>query len=208
MSIRNIIFDLGGVLLIDRPAESIRRFDRLGFVEARGLLSPYPEEGLFPDLEVGRISKEQFRDIVRTTYGHDLTIDEITWALAGYAGEAELYKLAYLRTQLSGYRLFLATNTNAFLYDLYLSPHFLPSGESLESYFERCYASHLLHIKKPDPRFYHLILDENHLDPRESLYIDDREENVTAARELGLTTLRPQNGTDWRPALERLLCHE
>lgn len=50
MSIHNIIFDLGGVLLIDRPAESVRRFDRLGFVEARGLLSPYPREGLFPDL--------------------------------------------------------------------------------------------------------------------------------------------------------------
>ena len=123
MSIRSIIFDLGGVLLIDRPAESIRRFDRLGFVEARGL-------------------------------------------------------------------------------------HVLPSGESLECYVERCYASHLLHIKKPDPRFYHLILDENHLDPRETLYIDDREENVTAARVLGLTTLRPANGTDWRPALERLLSHE
>lgn len=104
MSVRNIIFDLGGVLLIDRPEESLRRFDRLGFVEARHLLSPYPAEGLFPDLEVGRFSKEECLDLVRRRYGHALTVEDFTWALVGYAGEAELYKLDYLREQLTDCR--------------------------------------------------------------------------------------------------------
>ena len=135
-------------------------------------------------------------------------MEDFTWALVGYAGEVELYKLDYLREQLTDYRLFLATNTNAFLYDYYRSPRFLPSGESLESYFECCYASHLLHMKKPDPRFYRLILEENGLDPRETIYIDDREENVRAASLLGMRTLRPMNGSDWRSDLEKLRCHE
>lgn len=205
MSIRSIILDLGGVLVIDRPEESLRRFDSLGFTEARSLLKPYPREGLFPDLELGKISREDFCRIVRERYGHRLTIDEVTWALAGYAGEAELPKLDYLRDRLSGYRLFLATNTNAFLYHYYLSDRFLPDGTPLDRFFDRCYASHLLHLRKPDLRFYRQILEENGLRPEETLYLDDREENIRAAASLGIRTLRTTNGEDWRDDVTHIL---
>lgn len=197
MTIRSLIFDLGGVLVIDRPEESLRRFDRLGFPEARGLLSPYPREGLFPDLEEGRITREDFCRIVRERYGHRLTIGQVTWALVGYAGEAEEQKLHYLRQLRPDYRLFLATNTNPFLYHYYLSDRFLRDGTPLDHFFDRCYASHLLHLRKPDLRFYRQILEENGLAPEETLYLDDREGNIRAAASLGIRTLRTTNGEDW-----------
>lgn len=205
MSIRSIILDLGGVLVVDRPEESLRRFESLGFPEARGLLSPYPSEGLFPDLELGRITREEFCSIVRERYGHRLTIGQVTWALAGYAGEAEEDKLHYLRQLRPDYRLFLATNTNPFLYHYYLSDRFLRDGTPLDHFFDRCYASHLFHLRKPDLRFYQTILEENALDPEETLYLDDREENLRAAASLGMQTYRPMNGVDWRDEVSLIL---
>ena len=41
-------------------------------------------------------------------------------------------------------------------------------------------------MAKPDPRFFRLLLDRYHINPRDALFIDDRPENVHAAEELGI----------------------
>jgi putative hydrolase of the HAD superfamily len=51
--IRNIIFDLGGVVLTLDQSQSVRRFEALGLKDAEERLNAYTQEGIFGDLEGG-----------------------------------------------------------------------------------------------------------------------------------------------------------
>ena len=59
--IRTIIFDLGGVVITLDQQQSVRRFQELGLRDADRRLDPYTQQGIFGDLEGGRIDAETFR---------------------------------------------------------------------------------------------------------------------------------------------------
>jgi len=64
-------------------------------------------------------------------------------------------------------------------------------NEYLEKYkishfFERVFISAVLRMKKPDPAIYRHALKEMNVLPQESLFIDDKEENIAAALNLGM----------------------
>ena len=45
-------------------------------------------------------------------------------------------------------------------------------------------------LAKPDPAIYHMLLDTYKLNPRETFFVDDRLENVEAARNLGIEAVQ------------------
>ena len=49
------------------------------------------------------------------------------------------------------------------------------------------------------------MLLEGNMKAEETLFIDDSEKNIEAARRLGICTLKVENGEDWRPMLDRIL---
>ena len=54
--------------------------------------------------------------------------------------------------------------------------------------FKKAYFSQLMHTRKPKPDGFQMIIDENDLNPAETLFIDDNSANVEAAKSLGLHT--------------------
>ncbi len=59
----------------------------------------------------------------------------------------------------------------------------------LESWFDVTIVSYEVGVAKPDPRIYRICIGRLGVDPKESLFVDDREENVEAAVRLGIRTL-------------------
>ena len=59
--IKNIVFDLGGVIMTLDPAEALRRFKALGLSDAERYLDAYTQSGIFGNLEEGKITAEDFR---------------------------------------------------------------------------------------------------------------------------------------------------
>jgi len=55
--------------------------------------------------------------------------------------------------------------------------------------FDLVIASCDVKLIKPDLRIYHITLDRLGVSPQESVFIDDREINITAARALGMQTI-------------------
>ena len=49
--IKNIIFDLGGVILTLDPMQAVRRFEEIGVKDAVKRLDSYTQHGIFGDLE-------------------------------------------------------------------------------------------------------------------------------------------------------------
>ncbi|MDE7149834.1 MAG: HAD-IA family hydrolase [Bacteroidales bacterium] len=94
------------------------------------------------------------------------------------------------------YRLFLLSNTNA-LHIRYVEQDFqsrFPGRKPFLQHFEQAYLSHELHLRKPQPEIYTHVLRDAALRPEETLFIDDRAENIAAAATLGIRThLHPAN---------------
>lgn len=204
--IKNIVFDLGGVIMTLDPAETLRRFKALGLSDAERYLDAYTQSGIFGNLEEGKITAEAFRSKLSSLTGHELTFDECKHAWLGYRKDVPQRNLDLLKElRAKGYRLILLSNTNPFMMDWALSCEFDGKGSSLNDYFDALYLSYRLGIMKPAPDFFRQVLDNENILPEETLFVDDGPRNVEAAGKLGFMTMCPDNGSDWTGELRSLL---
>lgn len=204
--IKNIVFDLGGVIMTLDPAEALRRFKALGLSDAKRYLDSYTQSGIFGNLEEGKITAEDFRSKLSSLTGHELTFDECKHAWLGYRKDVPQRNLDLLKElRAKGYRLILLSNTNPFMMDWALSSEFDGKGSSLNDYFDALYLSYRLGIMKPAPDFFRQVLDNENILPEETLFVDDGPRNVEAAGKLGFMTMCPDNGSDWTGELRSLL---
>lgn len=204
--IKNIVFDLGGVIMTLDPAEALRRFKALGLSDAERYLDAYTQSGIFGNLEEGKITAEDFRSKLSSLTGHELTFDECKHAWLGYRKDVPRRNLDLLKElRAKDYRLILLSNTNPFMMDWALSSEFDGKGSSLNDYFDALYLSYRLGIMKPAPDFFRQVLDNESILPEETLFVDDGPRNVEAAGKLGFITMCPDNGSDWTGELRSLL---
>lgn len=203
--IKNIVFDLGGVIMTLDPAEALRRFKALGLSDAERYLDAYTQSGIFGNLEEGKITAEDFRSKLSSLTGHELTFDECKHAWLGYRKDVPQRNLDLLKElRAKGYRLILLSNTNPFMMDWALSCEFDGKGSSLNDYFDALYLSYRLGIMKPALDFFRQVLDNENILPEETLFVDDGPRNVEAAGKLGFITMCPDNGSDWTGELRSL----
>lgn len=204
--IRNIVFDLGGVIMTICQEEAIKRFKSIGLKNVEDYLNPYTQTDIFGDIEEGKISAEQFRAKLSELIGKEVTYEECKFAWLGYRQDVPLRNLDILRKlKVQGYKLILLSNTNPFMMSWGLSGEFDGNGNSLESYFDSLYLSYKLGVMKPNKKIFQYIIDNEKIQPSESLFIDDGERNINTARLLGFKTLCPINGEDWTKELIELL---
>ena len=102
-------------------------------------------------------------------------------------------RIALLEKLRHRYRIFLLSNTNALHYTAFQQRLHALTGKTLEDIFEKTYYSHTANLRKPDAAIYQLVLDENKLDPAETLFIDDTASNFSGAEEAGIQTFHLKN---------------
>ncbi|KAK7536957.1 Haloacid dehalogenase-like hydrolase-domain-containing protein [Phyllosticta citribraziliensis] len=71
--------------------------------------------------------------------------------------------------------------------------------------FDRVFTSCEAGMSKPDLRFYRLVLEQANASPSETVFVDDKLENVIAARSLGVTGIVCENSAEVRRKLLNLL---
>lgn len=196
--IKNLIFDLGGVIITLAPDEALRRFKSLGLENAEEQMDAYTQMGIFGQLEEGKISAEAFREELSRQVGREVTYDECRYAWLGYVKEVPQRNLdALLRLRSEGYRIILLSNTNPYMMSWVRSTEFDGHGHSIDYYMDACYLSYQLGVMKPDTEFFHRVLMTEKIMASETLFIDDGPRNVATASQMGIRTYCPQNGADW-----------
>lgn len=196
--IKNLIFDLGGVIITLAPEEALRRFKSLGLENAEEQMDIYTQTGIFGQLEEGKISAETFREELSRQVGREVTYDECRHAWLGYVKEVPQRNLDVLqRLRSEGYRLILLSNTNPFMMSWVRSTEFDGHGHSIDYYMDACYLSYQLGVMKPSTQFFHEVLMTEKIMASESLFIDDGPRNVATASQMGMRTYCPENGADW-----------
>src|SRR5205085_1400826 len=95
-------------------------------------------------------------------------------------------RIELLKTLKKKYRLFLLSNTNSIHHKQFQQQLYQQTGNYLEDLFEKTYYSHTIGLCKPDVEAFRLVINENNLNPSETIFVDDSEANITGAKEAGL----------------------
>ena len=91
--IKNILFDLGGVLIdLDRE-EAVHRFEALGVTDANMLLDAYVQRGIFKDLENGTLTASQFEDALAQQYEGDFSHEAVFVSIALHTKPIDLFPI-------------------------------------------------------------------------------------------------------------------
>lgn len=202
----NIAFDLGGVVLALSFENAIRRFEEIGLKEARRHLDAFCQQGIFGDLEAGRISAEEFRIELGKLIGRDVTSEECYYAWHGYVETVPQRNLnALLDLREKGYKVCLLSNTNPYMMQWARTPDFDGGSHPINYYFDHLYLSYQCKVMKPSPKIFEMMLQGQNATAEETLFIDDSPKNCEVAQQLGIHTLCPQNNEDWIPMLKNIL---
>lgn len=195
--IKNIIFDLGNVILnLDFDA-SIKAFQELGLDKDVLDSKLAYADPVFYQLEVGEIDPEGFRERVRNILNNkdasDAQIDDAWYAMIRDIPSARVKSLQRLKDT---YRVFLFSNTNA-IHIGKLHPEFQKAhGIDFPSLFEKDFYSHEIHARKPDLEAFQKVIELAKVDPSETLFVDDLEKNITAAAKSGMKTFWLKEGME------------
>jgi HAD superfamily hydrolase (TIGR01509 family) len=188
--IKNIIFDLGGVILNLDNKRTEDAFTSLGVKDFRSYFGHGHARDFFREYEVGRISDRQFIDSIRQLTGISVSDEAIVNGWNALLLDFPPERIQLLRQLRKSYRLFLFSNTNALhLAALRKTYSDAFGGGSLEDHFEKTYYSHLLGMRKPDRESFEFIIRENQLAVGETMFVDDAIVNVEGAEQVGLRGL-------------------
>ncbi|WP_026750811.1 HAD family phosphatase [Sediminibacterium sp. C3] len=194
--IKNIIFDLGGVLLnIDFKLTS-NAFKNLGVNHFDEMFTQHFSNPLFELLETGKIDETAFYEAFRKEAGLPLSNEQIQAAWNALLLDFPPERIKWLEKIASQYRIFLFSNTNQIHYDCFkLNFSNAFDGKNFDDFFEKAYYSQFLGLRKPYPESFLAILEEQGILPSETLFIDDTYKNIEAANQLGFQTIHLQSPT-------------
>lgn len=185
--IRNIIFDLGGVIINLDQQRSIYEFNALSERPFENVYNSSSQSGLFDKLDKGQISTEDFFEILKKEIGYSGETEPLLKAWNAMLLNIPEQRLDVLVNAKQNYSTFLLSNTcephiASFEEQLYLEH----GVKNFEDYFDKVYYSCRMGMRKPDKEIFETVLSQNGLLPEETVFIDDSEQHVKGAGACGI----------------------
>jgi len=190
--IKTIIFDFGDVFInLDKPAIE-RELKKLGV----------------PDISIDmlRVSEEYEKGFINTYelinyFTHkfsNIKASEFTKAWNAIILDLPEHRLKFIEKLSASktYKLILLSNTNALHIEKVIENMSLERYNRFKKCFDKFYLSHEIHLSKPNINIYEFVLNENKINAKECLFIDDVEDNTEAASLLGIHTWNINPDTD------------
>ena len=198
-TIDTVVFDIGGVLV---------ELGRFRFLEKKGFTGEKANRVMYasmrsPDWVQMDLNNLPVEEILERFIRNDPEMEaEIRHMFADLNGIVERREssLPWLRrVKESGRRiLYLSNYSHTIMRECPDALYFLPE---MDGGLFSCD----VHMVKPDPAFYQLLIDKYQLDPAHCVFIDDLETNLEGARAAGMHTILFENPAQAEAALDRLL---
>lgn len=187
--IKNLIFDLGGVIINLDVARTYRAFADLAQCSVEEVKSKIYEQTFFNEYEKGMLTDDEFRAHIRVFLNTQVTDNQIDFAWNAMLLDIPKEKYQMLLKLKSDFNVFLLSNTNNIHLKAVNELVFKDTKQSgLGHYFHRDYYSHLMKMRKPDPEIFECVLLENSLAAHETYFLDDNLENIQGAKSVGIQT--------------------
>lgn len=189
---KNVVFDLGRVVFAQDPAKSTAEFKQFfSYVS----LTPMPQ--FWTDYDMGVLSFDQVAEELAAYRGVEpkFAREMISIAIGKQETIRPTEKLID-ELKAAGYKLYVLSNMSREFID------FLRKQKVYKN-FDGDVVSCEVGIVKPMPEIYDLLIERFDLDPAETIFIDDRKENVDAAAAKGIATFHFDRN-DYEGSCERL----
>lgn len=178
--IRNIIFDIGEVLMGYRW-QYVLRCSGLSAEDGLRVGAEIFDDSIWYNLDAGNIMLTEASRQYRAKYPEDA--DNIDFFLTHPElmpeGRPDVWE--YLpKLKEKGYKLFALSNYGKELFDVHIR------NAGFLQYLDGAVISYELHLCKPDAAIYQALLNKYELNPSESVFLDDRLENIEGANKCGI----------------------
>lgn len=201
------IFDLGSVLVyLDRKG-CIDAFVSLGIKNAESLIGQSGQNGVFGELELGLISESDFYKKVREITGTSIPDEEIAlaWNKMILHTPVRLLRLL-LKLRSKGKTVFMLSNVNPIHIRTVIESHFKQiEDKDINSYFDKTFLSHEMHLKKPDLAIFERVKSESGINVQTAIFFDDNADNVAAAQKCGFNAMQVLTPDEMADLLEKEL---
>tara|TARA_B100000609_G_C17184963_1_gene419217 strand:+ start:105 stop:716 length:612 start_codon:yes stop_codon:yes gene_type:complete len=189
-NIKHIIFDLGGVLLDIDYNKTEDALKKLGIKNV--VFSKKSQDNLFNLIETGKISKKEFIDKL-LSFSTTKKREEIIAAWNSILINLPKERIKLLKNLKNKFSIFLLSNTN----EIHINglKNLLGENDYNEfiNLFDKIYYSHIIGIRKPSKEAFYLILEENNLNKKNVLFIDDSSQHIKSANNIGINTYHIKN---------------
>ena len=185
--IKNIIFDLGGVIInLDIP-KTISEFNKLSTNPFESIYNQLQQTPIFDLFDKGQINETDFFIELNKSLDNPLTDKQLLNAWNAMLLDFPIDRLELLNQLKNRYRIFLLSNTNEthitrFEEDLYQQHGY----KNLEPFFEKVYYSCRIGMRKPDREIFDFVLKENSLNASATIFIDDSPQHIEGALKTGI----------------------
>lgn len=194
---KNLLFDLGGVIMDIEKERCVAAFESLGLENAQSYFGDFAQQGPFAAIESGSIGPDEFHAILRRQLPAGVTDPQIDAAFCRFLIGIPPRRLAALRELRRRFRVYLLSNTNPIMWDSVIRSEFTREGMTREDYFDGIVTSFRARVMKPDRRIFDYAVASLGIVPAETLFIDDSQANLDAAAALGFSTALCAPGTEF-----------
>ena len=187
--IKNIIFDLGGVILNINYQLTIDAFKKLGFNDFDDFYTQKKQSRLFNKFETGKLSILDFYKYIKENCPTKINNNEIKTAWNAMLLDLPLYRLEFLEKINKSYHLYLLSNTN----EVHISEFkkIINNNVGYDRFlavFKKCYYSSEIELRKPNKSCFRYVLEKNKLLANETLFVDDSIQHIKGANSVGIKT--------------------
>ena len=189
MPVKNLLFDLGGVIIDLHIQKTREAFEELGLTDAGNWFVAHNQAALLNSYETGTIDTDTFIRNVSLSSGLSISEKQFRDAWNAMLGKVRWARVEMLRELREKYRVYALSNINAL--HAQACHHILQRDHDLYSFhelFDRVFYSHEIHARKPDPESWQAVIASTGILPEETLFFDDNPANILAAEKLGFQT--------------------
>lgn len=197
-SYKNIIFDLGGVIIDIDPLKAVEAFANYAYKEGNGDINQMYEKivngTLLMDYEKGKINDADFRVALNDKLDLELSDKKFDEAFNALLLDYTSERLKLLIELKKTHNIYLLSNTCHIHYQHYNNLLKEKYGFSdLKDVFHKTYLSFEMGLRKPDIKIYKMVLEDAKINAEDTIFIDDSLQNVEAAEMSGIKGLhKPQ----------------
>ncbi len=193
--IKNIIFDLGRVLLNINPLLTQRDLLQLGYRPADETRVAKDDEVVI-NLECGKISVADFILSVKAIIREGANDADIINAWNAMLLDFPARHVETLIALRRNYKVYLLSNSNQIHFDYYTEAFRNIHGFEMADLFDKMWFSFQIGIVKPEPGIFTYIMKDGKLKPEETLFIDDTLMHTEAAGKLGIRAYHLEGDQD------------
>jgi FMN phosphatase YigB (HAD superfamily) len=188
-NIKNILFDLGGVILDINVQATLKQFYELGFPAELMDIHDSMSTDIYHKYGTGKLDTEQFRNQIRKVAGLEMSDQAFDEAWNAMLVRFPEERIALLKVLSKRYNLYMLSNTSALHVKVFEKMYLDSAGESMHQLFDKIYYSHEIGWHKPDREAWEYVIKDAGIKAEETLFLDDNIHNIKASQELGFQAI-------------------